>query len=149
MGRQVLRAARLRPGIAVLIVGGSDVLLPAPLGRAARRHAHLARTLREAGWQLVVPCPDPGYGPGFRAPARWIGHHRSGRLARLHTRTAERLGAHLAPTAGPEFRDLAAHLLGPDGIHPSPHGYAAHATRMLLALLAAATHLPTPVPVTG
>ncbi|GAB7186164.1 SGNH/GDSL hydrolase family protein [Kitasatospora sp. Ki12] len=147
VGRQLLRAAPLRPGIAVLIVGGNDVLLPAPLGRAARRHAHFARSLREAGWQLVVvPCPNPGYGPGFRAPARWIGHHRSRRLARRHTRTATRTGAHLAPTSGPEFRDQAPRLLGPDGIHPSPHGYAAHATRMLPTLLAAAEHLHHPAP---
>ncbi|MFG2845658.1 SGNH/GDSL hydrolase family protein [Kitasatospora sp. NPDC048296] len=146
VGRQLLRADRLRPGIAVLIVGGNDVLLPTPLGRAARRHAHLARSLREAGWQLVVvPCPNPGYGPGFRTPARWLGHHRSRRLARFHIRTATRTGAHLAPTSGPEFRDQADRLLGPDGIHPSPDGYATHATRMLPVLLAAAEHLPSPV----
>ncbi|MFJ2189260.1 SGNH/GDSL hydrolase family protein [Kitasatospora sp. NPDC087861] len=144
VGRQVSRAARLRPGIAVLIVGGNDVLLPSPLGRAARRFAHLARNLRDAGWQLVVvPCPDPGHAPGFRVHARWIGHHRSRRLARRHTRTADRVGAHLAATSGPEFRDQAAHLLGPDGVHPSPHGYATHAARMLPTLLAAA-HLPEP-----
>ncbi|WP_051838001.1 SGNH/GDSL hydrolase family protein [Streptomyces sp. NRRL WC-3742] len=149
VGRQVHRAARLRPGIAVLLVGGNDVLIPAPLGRAARQHAHLAQALRESGWQLVVvPCPNPGYGPGFRAPARWIGHHRSRRLARRHTRTADRLGAHLAPTSGPEFRDRAPHLLGPDGIHPSPHGYATHAARMLPTLLAAADRIPHPAPAT-
>ncbi|MER7752404.1 SGNH/GDSL hydrolase family protein [Kitasatospora sp. NPDC097643] len=147
VGRQLPRSARLVPGIAVVIVGGNDVLLPTPLGRAGRRFAHLARTLREAGWQLVVvPCPNPGYGPGFRPHARWIGHHRSRRLARLQTRTADRVGAHLAPTSGPEFRDRAAQLLGPDGIHPSPYGYATHAARMLPTLLAAATHLPTPAP---
>ncbi|MGW2252478.1 SGNH/GDSL hydrolase family protein [Kitasatospora sp. NPDC001660] len=147
VGRQVLRAARLRPGVAVLIVGGNDVLLPAPLGRSARRFAHLAQTLRETGWQLViVPCPNPNHGPGFRCLARWIGHHRSRRLARLHTRTATRTGSHLAPTSGPEFRDHADTLLGPDGVHPSPAGYAAHATRMLPTLLEAATHLETPVP---
>ncbi|MBV6698370.1 SGNH/GDSL hydrolase family protein [Kitasatospora aureofaciens] len=147
MGRQVLRAARLRPGVAVVIVGGNDALLPAPLGRAARRFAYLAQTLRDAGWQLVVvPCPNPGYGPGFRPLARWAGRHRSRRLARLHIRTADRVGAHLAPTAGPEFRDRAAELLGPDGVHPSPTGYATHATRMLPALLTAAAHLPAPVP---
>ncbi|MFD5464151.1 hypothetical protein ACFWIQ_15210 [Kitasatospora sp. NPDC127059] len=81
-----------------------------------------------------------GGGRGVRAPARWIGHHRFRRLARLHTRT----GAHLAPTSGPEFRDRATHLLGPDGIHPSPHGYATHATRVLPALLIAAARLPLP-----
>ncbi|MFF2044246.1 SGNH/GDSL hydrolase family protein [Kitasatospora sp. NPDC058170] len=146
---QTVRAARLRPGIAVLIVGGNDALLPIPLGRSARRFAHLVRALRETGWQLVVvPCPNPGYGPGFRAPVRWAGARRSRRLARLQTRAAERVGAVLAPSAGTDFRDRADELLGPDGVHPSPRGYAEHAERMLPSLLAAARQSAHPDPVT-
>ncbi|MFJ9694569.1 SGNH/GDSL hydrolase family protein [Kitasatospora sp. NPDC101183] len=146
-GRQLHRAVRLRPGIAVLIVGGNDILLPVPVGRSARQHAHLAGALKEAGWELVlVPCPDPGYAPGLRIPVRWIGRRRARRLAERHIRTAHRLGAHLAPTSGPEFRDHAPRLLGPDGIHPSPAGYATHAARMLPVLLAAAGRLPAPAP---
>ncbi|MFD8700492.1 SGNH/GDSL hydrolase family protein [Kitasatospora purpeofusca] len=148
--QQVARADRIRPGIAVLIVGGNDVLLPLPLGRAARRFALVLQRLRDTGWHpVVVPCPDPGHAPGFRAPARLLGAPRSHRLARRQTRAAERAGIPVAVSSGPEFRDRAEHLLGPDGVHPSPRGYAEHATRMLPALLAAAAAFPaapTPVP---
>ncbi|MEV6975630.1 SGNH/GDSL hydrolase family protein [Kitasatospora sp. NPDC093806] len=144
---QVTRAERLRPGIAVLIVGGNDVLLPLPVGRAGRRFALLLQRLRETGWHpVVVPCPNPGYAPGFRAPVRLLGAPRSRRLARRQTRAAERTGTPLAPSSGPEFRDHADRLLGPDGVHPTAQGYADHAARMLPALLTAATHLPTPIP---
>ncbi|MFF1905437.1 SGNH/GDSL hydrolase family protein [Kitasatospora sp. NPDC058218] len=137
--RQVARAARLRPGLAVLIVGGNDALLPLPLGRSGRGFAHLLGVLHETGWQLVVvPCPDPGYAPGLRSPARWWGARRSRRLARLQSRAAERVGAVPAPSSGTEFRDRAHELLGPDGVHPSPRGYAEHAERMLPSLLEAA-----------
>ncbi|WP_371495057.1 SGNH/GDSL hydrolase family protein [Kitasatospora sp. NBC_00374] len=137
--RQAARASALRPGVAVLIIGGNDVLLPRPLGRSARSFAHLVHGLREEGWQpVVVPCPNPGYGPGFRAPARWLGAHRARRLARLQLRAAERAGAVPAPSSGTEFRDRAHELLGPDGVHPCARGYAEHAERMLPSLLAAA-----------
>ncbi|WP_406196713.1 SGNH/GDSL hydrolase family protein [Kitasatospora sp. NBC_01560] len=148
--RQVARSARLRPGIAVLIVGGNDVLLPLPVGRSARRFAHLVRALAEAGWQLVVvPCPDLGHAPGFRAPARWVGARRSRRLARLQSRAAERVGAVPAPSGGPEFRARAGELLGPDGVHPSPQGYAEHAARMVPGLVTAAGRPGRTDPVTA
>ncbi|MFD0568737.1 GDSL-type esterase/lipase family protein [Kitasatospora gansuensis] len=145
---QALRAGKLRPGVAVLIVGGNDALLPVPLGRSARCFAQLVRGLHEAGWQtVVVPCPNPGYAPGMRAPVRWVAGRRSQRLARLQIRTAERVGAVLAPSSGVEFRDRAAELLGPDGVHPSPRGYAEHAERMLPSLLTVAGRLtPAYVP---
>ncbi|MGW6918705.1 SGNH/GDSL hydrolase family protein [Kitasatospora sp. NPDC054939] len=137
--RQAARSAGLRAGVAVLIVGGNDAILPLPLGRSARQFAQLLRLLDEGGWQaVVVPCPDPGYAPGFRAPVRRLGARRSRRLARLQTRAAERAGAVLAPSSEAEFRDRAAELLGPDGVHPSPRGYAEHAERMVPSLLAAA-----------
>ncbi|MFD5918382.1 GDSL-type esterase/lipase family protein [Kitasatospora sp. NPDC058201] len=141
--RQTARAARLRPGLAVVIVGGNDALLPLPIGRSARLFAVLLGRLRETGWQpVVVPCPDPGHAPGFRAPARLVGGHRSRRLARRQARAAERAGTPLAPSSGPEFQDRAELLLAPDGVHPSSRGYAEHAARMLPALLDAASRLP-------
>ncbi|KRB77559.1 hypothetical protein ASE03_00585 [Kitasatospora sp. Root187] len=146
---QALRAGKLPPGVAVLIVGGNDALLPLPLGRSSRRFAHLLRGLHEAGWlTVVVPCPNPGYAPGMRAPVRWVAGRRSQRLARLQIRTAERVGAVLAPSSGTEFRDRAAELLGPDGVHPSPRGYAEHAERMLPSLLTVARQLgPARLPI--
>ncbi|WP_422724122.1 GDSL-type esterase/lipase family protein [Kitasatospora purpeofusca] len=144
---QLARADRIRPGLAVLIVGGGDALLPLPLGRAARRFALVLQRLRDTGWRpVVVPCPDPGSAPGLRAPVRLLGAPRARRLAHRQTRAAERAGIPVAAALGPGSRDRADHLLGPDGVHPSPRGYAEHAARMLPALLAAAAALPAPTP---
>ncbi|MFJ8436459.1 GDSL-type esterase/lipase family protein [Kitasatospora sp. NPDC094019] len=139
---QLAGAARLRPGIAVVVVGGADALLPFPVGRAVRRLALVLRRLRDTGWHpVVVPCPDPGLAPGLRAPARLLGAPRARRLARRQIRVAERTGAAVAPAAGPGSAGRAGHLLGPDGVHPSARGRAEHAARMLPALLAAAEPL--------
>ncbi|MEV0192069.1 GDSL-type esterase/lipase family protein [Kitasatospora purpeofusca] len=145
---QLALASRLRPGIAVVVVGGADALLPLPVGRAARRFVLVLRRLRDTGWHpVVVPCPDPGPAPGLRAPARLLGAPRARRLARRQIRAAERAGVPVAVPAGPGFRDRAEHLLGPDGVHLSPRGHAEHATRILPALLAAALPAaPAPVP---
>ncbi len=142
---QLVGAAGLRPGLALLCVGGTDALLPLPVGRAVRRFALVLRRLRETGWHpVVLSCPDPGRAPGLRAPARLLGASRARRLAHRQTRAAERAGAPTA--AGGGRHDRADHLLGPDGVHPSPLGCAEHAARVLPALLAAATALPAPPP---
>ncbi|MFJ4097767.1 GDSL-type esterase/lipase family protein [Kitasatospora sp. NPDC089913] len=124
---QLALASRLRPGIAVVAVGGADALLPLPVGRAARRFVLVLRRLRDTGWHpVVVPCPDPdpGPAPGLRAPARLLGAPRARRLARRQIRAAERTGTPVAPAAGP----------GSAG----PAGHAEYAARMLPALRAAA-----------
>ncbi|WP_405365920.1 hypothetical protein [Kitasatospora sp. NBC_00039] len=54
-----------------------------------------------------------------------------------------------APSSGAEFRDRADELLGPDGVHPSPQGYAEHAARMLPSLVTAARRLGRTDPVTA
>lgn len=125
-------------GIAVLIIGSNDALLPAPLGRAARHFESAVERLRSAGRQVVVmPCPDPGNAPGFRAPVRWAASLRARRLGRMQCRAAERLGALTAASAVDDFRVRAAELLSADGVHPSPQGYAEHAVRVLPTLLEA------------
>ncbi|MEV8099826.1 SGNH/GDSL hydrolase family protein [Kitasatospora sp. NPDC085879] len=139
MQSQVARAAALPPGIAVIIVGGNDAMLPATIGRAARRFSQALDTLREAGWQLiVVPCPDPARAPGLRTLVRLLAAPRSHRLARLQTRAALKAQATIAPSSVEEFLDRPMELLSPDGLHPSPLGYAEHAARMLPSLLSAA-----------
>ncbi|MFI6446831.1 GDSL-type esterase/lipase family protein [Kitasatospora sp. NPDC050543] len=141
--RQALRVSSLgSPGIAVVVIGGNDVMLPLPIGRSARLFARAVALLREARWEVVVvPCPDPGHAPGIRAVFRRLLSYRAGRLARLHTRAALRSGALIAPWSEHEFRDRAAELLSADGRHPSARGYAEHARRMLPGLSAAADRL--------
>ncbi|MED7947753.1 hypothetical protein PUR56_02815, partial [Streptomyces sp. BE303] len=106
-----------------VIVRGNDALLPRPIGRTARLFSLLLGRLRETGWQpVVVPCPVPGHAPGFRAPARLVGGHRSRRLARRQARSAVRAVTPLSPSSGPEFQDRAELLRAPDGVHPSSRG---------------------------
>lgn len=136
LDRQVARAGTLRPGVAVIIVGSNDTMLPWSVGGAARRFARVLDGLGRAGWEVVVvPCADPGGAPGFRAPVRLVASRRARRLARLQTRAAVRAGALIAPSSVDEFRARPAELLGPDGVHPSALGYAAYALRMLPVLL--------------
>ncbi|MCM2424931.1 SGNH/GDSL hydrolase family protein [Streptomyces sp. RKAG337] len=142
---QLDRIGTVERGIAVLIIGSNDTLIPTPIGRAARHFERAVERLRAAGRQVVVmPCPDPGNAPGFRAPVRWAASHRARRLARMQCRTAERHGALTAASSVDDFRIRAAELLGPDRVHPSPLGYAEHAVRVLPTLLeAAAAHRST------
>ncbi|MFD9366365.1 SGNH/GDSL hydrolase family protein [Streptomyces sp. NPDC060020] len=136
--RQLDRIGTVERGIAVVIIGSNDTLIPAPIGRAARHFERAVERLRAAGRQVVVmPCPDPGNAPGFRAPVRWAASRRARSLGRMQSRAAERLGALTAASAVDDFRIRAAELLGPDRVHPSPQGYAEHAVRVLPTLLAA------------
>ncbi len=137
--RQAVRATgRCRAGVAVLVVGGNDTMLPVLVRRSARRFAQVLDVLRTAGWQVVVlPCPDPGAAPGFRAWVRWAAARRARLLARLQTRIALRAGALVGPSAAEDFLRRA-ELLSADGVHPSAVGYAEHAVRVLPVLLAAA-----------
>jgi len=144
MRSQVTRAAALPAGVAVVIVGANDAMLPRSIARAGHEFTHAVGELREQGWELVViPCADPGQAPGVRSLCRVIASRRARRLARIQTRAALRADAQLAPSSESGFAVRAEELLGPDGVHPSPLGYAEHAERMLPSLRAAAL-LATP-----
>lgn len=140
MQRQVASAARYRPGIAVMIIGSNDTLMPAPIGRCAQYFGRAVSQLRATGWEVVVmPCADPGSAPGFRTLVRWSASPRARRLARRQSRIARHLGTLIAPSSVDDFRTRAAELLSPDGVHPSPQGYAEHADRVLPIVLEAVT----------
>lgn len=137
MHRQLARTDRFRPGLAVVIVGGNDSMLPVSVGRAARQLTQALDRLRSDGWEtVVVPCPDPASAPGFRVLVRLAASRRARRLARLQTRAALRVGAAVGPSSTDRFRDHADVLLSPDGVHPSAQGYADYAQQLLPAVLA-------------
>ncbi|MFF1870257.1 GDSL-type esterase/lipase family protein [Kitasatospora herbaricolor] len=142
MQQQVTLSAHYRPGIAVVIIGSNDTLLPAPIGRCTRYFGHAVGQLRDAGWEVVVmPCADPGAAPGFRIGVRWLASPRARRLARRQSCIAQQFGALIAPSSVDDFRTRAAELLSHDGVHPSPQGYAEHTDRVLPVLLEAAARL--------
>ncbi len=142
MQQQVTLSARYRPGIAVVLIGSNDTLLPAPINRCTRYFGHAVGQLRDAGWEVVVmPCADPGAAPGFRIGVRWLASPRARRHARRQSCIAQRFGPLIAPSSVDDFRTRTAELLTHDGVHPSPQGYAEHTGRVLPVPLEAAARL--------
>ncbi|NEA72748.1 SGNH/GDSL hydrolase family protein [Streptomyces sp. SID13588] len=138
MGRQIRRASRLGPGVAIVQIGGNDVFLPVSLRRTAARLAGHVGNLRAGGWEVVVTsCPDVGAAGALRRWARPLGRWRSRRLASLQTAAALRAGAAVVSLTAPEFRTQPQALYCADGFHPSPAGYRLFQDRALPAILAA------------
>ncbi|MFK0046140.1 SGNH/GDSL hydrolase family protein [Streptomyces sp. NPDC090741] len=135
MGRQVRSVAgRAAPGVAFILIGGNDVLLPAPLGRAADRLGRYVRELRGAGWEVVVgSCADIGAAPALRLPAAVVASVRSRRLARLQRPAAVAAGGRVVTLETDAFRRNPGRLYCADAFHPSAEGY-----RLYLGLAAPA-----------
>lgn len=59
-GRQVRSVTgRSATGLACILIGGNDVMLPAPVSRSADPLGHCVRELRSRGWEVVVgSCAD-------------------------------------------------------------------------------------------
>jgi EmrB/QacA subfamily drug resistance transporter len=145
--RQVARAVTRSPGIAVIIVGANDAMLPLPISWTARRFGKALDDLGGAGWKLVVvPCPDLGRTPGLRSLVRLLAAPRARRLARLQERAALEVQAVIAPSSVEKFLVRPTELLSSDGLHPSPLGYAFQAARMLPSLIAVARRFEESAP---
>ncbi|MFF8828575.1 MFS transporter [Streptomyces sp. NPDC015131] len=147
---QVARAGT-GPGVAVVVVGGNDVMLPVRLSRCARRLGAVAAELRRRGWSVVVvTCPDYTVAAGTR---RWIhgtAARRSRRLAALQRDAAQRAGARAVTLPVDRFRADPAGMFSEDGCHPSPAGYADQVRHALPAVLRAAAEAGAgPVPAPG
>ncbi|MFI6148619.1 GDSL-type esterase/lipase family protein [Streptomyces sp. NPDC051109] len=135
MARQVRSVAgRGTPGVAFILIGGNDVLLPAPLGRAADRLGRYVRELRGAGWEVVIgSCADIGAAPALRRPAAVVASIRSKWLARHQRSAVAAAGGRVVPLATDAFRSAPGRLYCPDAFHPSAEGY-----RLYLGLAAPA-----------
>ncbi|WP_190132937.1 GDSL-type esterase/lipase family protein [Streptomyces mashuensis] len=126
------------PGLAVVIVGGNDVLLPVRLSRSARRLGALVTRLRHDGWAVAaVTCPDYAAATGVRPWIHTTAARRSRRLARLQQEAAQDAGAHVIPLSADIFLRNPADMFSEDGCHPSARGYAAQITHCLPAVLEA------------
>lgn len=76
-------------GVAVVIVGGNDVLLPVRLAWSAQRLQHTITDLRRRHWSVVVvTCPDYRGAQGLRSWIRPTAIRRSQRLIRLQHHAA-------------------------------------------------------------
>ncbi|MFD3333856.1 GDSL-type esterase/lipase family protein [Streptomyces sp. NPDC058700] len=126
MKHQLRRALRHPhpPGIALIIVGGNDIVAGTPLRYAAKNLAQHVTRLRQAGWHVLVgTCWDVGHVPAVRRWLRTPLSRRSRRLERLQTAAARQAGAVAIPLRDPRY-STEAKLFAADRIHPSAHGHA-------------------------
>jgi lysophospholipase L1-like esterase len=124
---QVERARRLRPDLAVVVIGANDLARFVPVAQAAGSLGAAVRALRADGADVVVvPAPDmsmvpfvpPAFRPAVQAACRL--------LQREQTAVAESAGCTVASVAaevaGAFGSDPA--LFSHDRFHPSSAGYA-------------------------
>lgn len=140
MRHQLRRALRHShpPGIALIIVGGNDVVAGTPLRRAARELARQVTQLRRAGWHVLVgTCWDMGDVPAVRRRLRTPLSRRSRRLARLQAAAVRSAGAVAIPLRDPRY-GTQPELFAPDRIHLSSHGNALHLRALAGSLTGAA-----------
>jgi lysophospholipase L1-like esterase len=127
LGPQVLRARRLRPDLAVVVIGANDLARFVPVDTAVGALDLAVRDLRAIGTDVVVvPAPDmsmvPWVPPAFRAAVQAACRV----LQREQTAAAEAAGCTVASVAaevaGAFGSDPA--LFAHDRFHPSSAGYA-------------------------
>ncbi|MEV4192418.1 SGNH/GDSL hydrolase family protein [Streptomyces toxytricini] len=137
-----LRKALRHPhpaGVALIIVGGNDVVAGTPLRLAAKKLAHHVAQLRQAGWHVLVgTCWDVGHVPAVRHWLRTPLSRRSRRLEHLQTTAVRRAGAVAIPLRDPRH-STQPDLFAADRIHPSAHGHALHLQAIATALTSTRT----------
>ncbi|MFF8382208.1 GDSL-type esterase/lipase family protein [Streptomyces kanasensis] len=148
MARQVEDvAARNKPGVALILIGGNDVMVPVSLRRSAARLGYYVRLLRASGWEVVVgACADIGAAPALRRAVRGPASRRSRVLARRQAAAALRAGAVVVSLSMEDFRHQPERLYCPDGFHPNADGYLLYERRAAVAVSAAAGRLPAVTP---
>lgn len=139
LDRQVRRVLdRETPGVAVVLIGGNDVVRPVALRRSAARLERHVREMRDAGWEVLVGlCPDVGMAPALRPGVARLMSRRSRRLARLQAAAVLEAGGRAFVMATNAFRERPDRLFCADGFHPSPEGYRVCFGRMAPALAGA------------
>jgi lysophospholipase L1-like esterase len=138
---QVERARRLRPDLAVVVIGANDLARFVPVDAAVDALASAVREIRGMGTDVVVvPAPDMSsilfVPPVFRSAVRAACHA----LQREQTAVAEAAGCTVASVAADvagEFGSDPA-LFARDRFHPSSAGYARIAAALAPYVLAAA-----------
>lgn len=121
-------AAGLRFDLALLHVGGNDVVADTPLPRLADDCDALLRRLARAASRTVwLAPPDLGLAPLFPRPYAWVMASRSRAAAQVFAAAASRHGVGLvdfsAPSHGAHFSKQRRDHFASDGFHPSSAGY--------------------------
>lgn len=133
-----------RPDVAVVVVGGNDVIHRVRAAAATESLADAVRTLRDLGAEVVVgTCPDLGALRPVPQPLRSLAQRASRQLAAAQRETALGLGAHvvsLAEVVGPFFLAQPDEMFALDRFHPSSAGYRRTAKALLPGVLVALGH---------
>ncbi len=116
-----------RPDLAIVVVGGNDVIHRVPAAESARNLAACVSALRERGAVVVVgTCPDLGALRQVPQPLRALASLASRQIAAAQRRAVRPLGAHvvdLAEVVGPFFLAHPEEMFALDRFHPSSAGY--------------------------
>jgi lysophospholipase L1-like esterase len=138
-----------RPDIAVVIVGGNDVIHRRPATESIESLVAVIEDLHLRGANVVVgTCPDLGAIGPVKRPLKSYLSHNSKSLAAAQAEAALAHGARvvsLAKAVGPHFADNPDEMFSIDRFHPSELGYKRTAQALLPSLLAA-LGLPADVP---
>jgi lysophospholipase L1-like esterase len=130
-----------RADVAVVIVGGNDVIHRVPVADSVKHLTEVVERLRERGTAVVVgTCPDLGALRAVPNPLRALGSRVSRQLAAAQAQAALAAGAHvvdLAKVVGPFFITNPEEMFSLDRFHPSELGYKRTAEALLPAALAA------------
>ena len=133
-----------RPDVAVVVVGGNDVIHRVRTASAVESLADAVRRLRALGAEVVVgTCPDLGALRPVPQPLRSLAQRASRQLAAAQRESALELGAHvvsLAEVVGPFFLAQPDEMFALDRFHPSSAGYRRTAKALLPAVLVALGH---------
>lgn len=132
---QVAQALQADPSLAVIIIGGNDVLRRVSPSIAMRQLDRAVRRLRAAGCEVVVgTCPDLSTVQPIVQPLRNLVRYASRQVAAAQTIAVVEAGGRtvaLADILSPAFLAAPREMFGPDRFHPSPRGYASAATALL------------------
>lgn len=140
--------AGYRPDVAVVVVGGNDVIHRVRTASAVESLADTVSRLRAMGAEVVVgTCPDLGALRPVPQPLRSLAQRSSRQLAAAQRQAALALGAHvvsLADVVGPFFLAQPDEMFALDRFHPSSAGYRRTAKALLVPVLVALGHETRP-----
>ncbi|MCU1479848.1 MAG: family lipase [Subtercola sp.] len=132
----------LEPGVALIVIGGNEVMRLHSVTDSVWYLGEAVRRLRGLGCRVVVAtCPDMGTVRPFAPPLRFVAHWMSRVLAMAQTIVVLRAGGRavsLADTVGAVFRSDPHTMFAEDHLHPSSAGYARAADALLPSICAAA-----------
>ncbi len=125
--------------IAVVVVGGNDIIQRVPVAASARTLQGVLQRLRASHCEVVVgTCPDFDTVRPLPVPLREVGGQLSRRLAEAQHRAAVAAGARpvsLGKLLHQPFWDNPAVMFAIDGFHPSSMGYERASAALLPAVL--------------